>query len=190
MTLSVNNQTLPAGLEDSGVEFYVHHNEVRCLYNGRRYRFDEIPRNILDAVEHYMMAKPEAMKALHDWDIRNADDMLRQFIFCHFGGFDLTPDITPDGKLIEADYFECGRRGQCKYEGKLCSAIKVANGYLTKQEIRILQLIAQGKLNKEIADELNISEETVSSHNQNIQQKTGKNRKPELAVLARDKNLI
>lgn len=190
MRLNVADQNLPAGLEDSGVEFYVHHNEVRCLHNGRTYRFDEFPEEVLQLVENYLMTKPEALKALHEWDIQNADDMLRQFIFCHFGGFDNTPDITSCGNIIEADYFDCGRRGKCKHEGKLCSSIKVENGYLTKQEINILKLIAQGKLNKEIADELNISEETVSTHNQNIQQKTGKSRKPELALLARDKNLI
>lgn len=190
MRLTIPNQSLPAGLEDAGVEFYVYRNEVRCLHNGMRYHFDEIPQHVLDQVEEYMMTKPEALKALHEWDIKNADDMLRQFIFCHFGGFDHTPDITSCGKFVEADYFDCGRRGTCKHEGKLCGSIKVENGYLTKQEIKILQLIAQGKLNKEIAAELNISEETVSSHNQNIQAKTGKSRKPELALLAREKNLI
>lgn len=190
MRLTVPNQKLPAGLEDSGVEFYVLHNEVRCLHGGRVYRFDEIPQSILDQVEEYMMSKPDAVKALLDWDIKNGDDMLRQFIACRFGGFDTTPDIAPNSSIIEADYFDCGRRGRCKFEGKLCSTVKVANGYLTKQEIRVLQLIAQGKLNKEIAAELHISEETVSSHNQNIQVKTGCYRKPELAILAREKNLI
>lgn len=190
MRLTIPKQSLPAGLEDTGVEFYVYHNEVRCLHAGRVYKFDEIPRHILDAVEDYMMAKPDAIKALLDWDIQDSDDMLRQFIFCHFGGFDHTPDITACGDILEADYFECGRRGKCKYEGKLCASIKVENGYLTKQEVRILQLIAQGKLNKEIAEELNITEDTVSTHNQNIQAKTGKSRKPELALLAREKNLI
>jgi DNA-binding CsgD family transcriptional regulator len=35
---------------------------------------------------------------------------------------------------------------------------------LTKREIQIMMLVAQGKVNKEIADQLNISEWTVSSH--------------------------
>lgn len=190
MILKIEDQKLPAGLEDAGVEFYVHKNQVKCLYNGRTYSFHEFPKEIIQIIEDYLMTLPEAIKALHEWNLTSADEMLHQFIVCRFGGFDTTPDIAPNSSIIEADYFDCGRRGRCKFEGKLCSTVKVANGYLTKQEIRVLQLIAQGKLNKEIAAELHISEETVSSHNQNIQHKTGCYRKPELAILARDKNLI
>lgn len=191
MRLTFIDQKLPPGLHDDSVEFYVFQNEVHCLHAGIAYTFDSMPQHIIDRVEHFMMQRPEALKALKDWGIWNADDMLRQFIFCYFGAFDGEPDITSNGEFSQAEYFDCGRRGgECPYEGKLCGSIKVANGYLTKQEINILKLIAQGKLNKEIADILNISEETVSSHNQNISIKTGKSRKPELSVLAYQKNLI
>lgn len=45
--------------------------------------------------------------------------------------------------------------------------------HLTKREIEILKLIVQGKLNKEIADKLNISLNTVLTHRKNIIAKTG-----------------
>ena len=44
---------------------------------------------------------------------------------------------------------------------------------LTNREIEILKLIVQGRLNKEIADKLNISLNTVLSHRKNIISKTG-----------------
>ena len=44
---------------------------------------------------------------------------------------------------------------------------------LSDREIEVLSLIAQGMLNKEIADQLNISLTTVISHRKNIQEKLG-----------------
>ena len=48
---------------------------------------------------------------------------------------------------------------------------------ITKREMEVIELICQGKTNKEIADQLFISIETVKDHNYKIFQKTGvKNR--------------
>ncbi|MDD3356235.1 MAG: LuxR C-terminal-related transcriptional regulator, partial [Dysgonamonadaceae bacterium] len=44
---------------------------------------------------------------------------------------------------------------------------------LTRRETEILKLIAQGNLNKQIADKLNISINTVLTHRKNILSKTG-----------------
>ena len=44
---------------------------------------------------------------------------------------------------------------------------------LTNREVEVLKLIVQGRLNKEIADKLNISLNTVLSHRKNIISKTG-----------------
>ena len=44
---------------------------------------------------------------------------------------------------------------------------------LTNREIEVLKLIVQGWLNKEIAEKLNISLNTVLSHRKNIMAKTG-----------------
>ncbi|MDO5524295.1 MAG: LuxR C-terminal-related transcriptional regulator [Bacteroidia bacterium] len=48
-----------------------------------------------------------------------------------------------------------------------------ANNKLTNREIEVLKLIVQGRLNKEIADKLTISLNTVLSHRKNIISKTG-----------------
>ena len=45
--------------------------------------------------------------------------------------------------------------------------------YLTKREIQILRLITQAKSNKEIAQELFISDQTVGVHRKNIMRKIG-----------------
>lgn len=35
LNLNKISQVLPAGLEDNGVEFYVHNNDIKCLHRGQ-----------------------------------------------------------------------------------------------------------------------------------------------------------
>ena len=188
--LSKIKQTLPPGLEDNGVEFYVIDNKIKCLHNGNRYNWGEFPEWILEKIEEDMISNPEALKALVLWDITDSEEMMRQYIICRFGGFDGHADITHEGKIVHVEYFECGRRGNCSFEGKLCSSIKVGDEHLTKQEINIIKKIASGKHNRIIAAELSISEETVSTHNKNIQRKLGVVSKLEIIPWAVKRNIV
>lgn len=189
MNLNKVKQQLPPGLEDQSVEFYVFDNDIKCLHQGIRYSWGQFPSWIISKIEEDMLAHPEAIKALVNWDISDKDEMLRQYIICRFGGFDGTADITTEGKIDYVEYFDCGRRGNCAQEGKLCSAIKVGEEYLTRQEINVLKKVVAGKPNKIIAAELFISEETVSSHNQNIQRKLQVTSKIEMATWAVKRNI-
>lgn len=60
---------------------------------------------------------------------------------------------------------------------------------LTKREIEILQMIASGYLNKEIASSLNISERTVKNHVSNIFKKIGVSDRTQAAVFAIKNNI-
>ena len=51
--------------------------------------------------------------------------------------------------------------------------------HITRREIQILSLMAEGNRNKEIASRLNISTETVKKHLRNIYLKTGAHNKIE-----------
>lgn len=54
---------------------------------------------------------------------------------------------------------------------------------LTAKELQILALLARGQSNLQIADQLNISNKTVSTHKKNIMEKTGAQSVVELAQL-------
>ncbi len=190
MNLSKIVQKLPPGLEDKSVEFYLFDNMIKCLHNGYRYLWSEIPSWIIEIVAKDMFQNKKAMKCLVEMKLKRREQKLRQYIICQFGGFDGEPDINDKGEINYTEYFDCGLRGSCPYEGKLCATIKVANGYLTKQELNVLKLVAIAKMNKEIAHMLNISEETVSTHNQNIQRKLGVDNKIDMASFAISKNII
>jgi DNA-binding NarL/FixJ family response regulator len=63
-------------------------------------------------------------------------------------------------------------------------------GKLTAREKQVLQLIAQGKSNKEIATILDLSVNTVSVHRANLMEKTNIHRTAELVLFAIRKGLV
>jgi DNA-binding NarL/FixJ family response regulator len=61
---------------------------------------------------------------------------------------------------------------------------------LTSRERQVLQLIAEGRSNKEVARTLNLSPFTVETHRGNILQKLGLHGVPELVLYAVRKGII
>lgn len=61
---------------------------------------------------------------------------------------------------------------------------------LTTRELEILQLIAEGKGNKEIANQLNLSVNTVAVHRANIMEELGMHKTAELVVYAIRNRLV
>jgi len=64
------------------------------------------------------------------------------------------------------------------------------NGGLTQRELEILQLIVDGKSNKEIADQLSLSVNTVAVHRANIMDALGIHKTAELVVYAIRNGLV
>lgn len=188
----IKDQNIPAGIEDKGFEFFYSDKvkDICCTHDRKMLLWEEIPEIAFEIVSEDLAKHPGAIAALKDWNIHSPKLMLKQYIFCRFGRYDGNPDINEDGTINDSEYFDCGLRGKCKYEGKLCSTIKLENGELTKRETEILKEVAKGKLNKEIAESLFLSEHTIASHIQNIQQKGNFFRKFEMIAFAKDKNLI
>ena len=67
---------------------------------------------------------------------------------------------------------------------------KKLDAHLTQREKEVLQLIAEGKVNKEIADLLCIGTETVKSHVKNIFKKFGVKNRVEATAEARKRRLV
>ena len=61
---------------------------------------------------------------------------------------------------------------------------------LTKREIEVLKLLAEGLFNKEIAYKLSISERTVKNHVSNIFKKINASDRTQAAVFAIKNNLV
>jgi DNA-binding NarL/FixJ family response regulator len=61
---------------------------------------------------------------------------------------------------------------------------------LTPTEQRVIQLVAKGMSNREIADELRVSQRTIESHVSNMLGKTGLHNRTELARWAIEKRMV
>ena len=83
-------------------------------------------------------------------------------------------------QILQEDYVEAlGRKGaEDSYD------------LLTEREREILQLVAEGKTNKEIADALNVSVYTVDTHRTHILQKLNLHSVPEVILYAVRKGII
>lgn len=60
---------------------------------------------------------------------------------------------------------------------------------LTPTELKVVQFVARGMANREIADELNVSQRTIESHVSNMLGKTGLHNRTELARWAIENNM-
>jgi non-specific serine/threonine protein kinase len=65
-----------------------------------------------------------------------------------------------------------------------------AFGGLTEREREVAALIAQGKSNRALADELVVSERTIGTHVENILSKLGFTSRAQIAVWAVEKGLV
>jgi DNA-binding NarL/FixJ family response regulator len=110
-----------------------------------------------------------------------AQDLAQAIRLAHRGIYQLDPSIA--GKLVGA------LTGAARpVEKPATVADDLAT--LTEREIEVLRLIATGATNREIAQELVISEGTVKNHVSNILTGLGLRDRTQAAIYAREQNLI
>lgn len=180
-------KNLIAGLLDEGTDFIKYEGDLYCINGGKAHKWPDFPKKVIDILEDDMLNTPGALKALSQWENLLPDDFIPRYVTCRFGGIDDQPDIDANGKISHTEYFDCGLRGKCRFEGKLCCSIKAEFGILTKTEIEVLKQVTLSY--KDIGEKLFISPETVSTHLQNLRSKTGSKNNSQLAVYAHQKGI-
>jgi len=180
-------KNLPAGLIDGNLEIFANGTKVMALKDGLVCKFSELDLDVQLAFRQELNADKEAWKALNDMQVQDSDK-LKQYVWCRYGAFDLTPDLDETG--THEEYFDCGKRGSCLGEGRICLHLKVNDQVLTAREVQVIKLVAEGLQDKEIASKLDISSSTASNHIANIKRKLGYNNKQEITGFAFRNNLI
>jgi DNA-binding CsgD family transcriptional regulator len=103
---------------------------------------------------------------------------VRRFCKCNFGVNDHVPDI--DGKDFNFEFVPCPMRGECEDENIICNPTLETG--LTVRETEVVKEFAQGKLAKEVAVVLRITQKTAETHKRHIYTKLGINTIGELAT--------
>jgi DNA-binding CsgD family transcriptional regulator len=178
---------LPAGLVCDNGEFFTIEGNPYLLISGRCIPFQDFPSSILNTIDATITDDHKA--CLNVMGFTSKVEMRKQWIACNVSRFDLVPDYLVGEKLINREYVDCSLRGVCEHEGTLCISLKQST-QLTEKHITVIKLISQGLLNKEIAQIMGITEETVKTHTKNIRDKTGMRRKADFPLFAKRYNII
>jgi len=152
--------------------------------------FQEWPASIKYKIATKLEADKNGLLALELLGVNDKDDQVEHYAFCKYGGFDNIADIDSNGTHTN-EYFDCPKRSTCdlKAQRHLCGVIKAKNGFIFPAEINVIKLIAQDLSDKEIADKLNVSYNTVSKHRYNILKKIGAAGKPGIVKFAFNKGI-
>lgn len=150
-------------------EFFMYKDEVHTLYKGVVYDWINTPICCKDQLQEIVDSDSRLQASFIEMQI-SGDEALRMLARCRFGAFSQQADLA-DGQNCP-EHFDCGDRGRCRYEGRICNNIMAENGVISQREIQIIKLICADLSDKLIADALGISVNTVITHLVHIREKT------------------
>lgn len=179
---------IPAGLTDLNIEFLAKDGQLFSIQDGVVSKYPAMPEKHITFLKETLEEDPDAKQTLVQY---NPEDQVKLYGICRFGGCNGTPDASEDYECLDQhEYYDCGHRGECPYEGKRCKEMKVQNGVLTPHMLKVVALIGKGQINKEIADQMKISENTVANHLATIITRIGVRTRVDIAVFAKEKGII
>lgn len=140
----------------------------------------------LNAVKRILKNRPDArILILTAYDTE--EDIYRSML-AGAGGY-ILKDAPPDELISAIRTVASGQRFMSRSAGaKLAGRIGAPE--LTNRELVILQCVASGRANKEIADQLGVSEGTVKSHVNKIMRKLGAVSRTDAALVGLRKGLV
>jgi len=124
-----------------------------------------------------------------------AGDLAQAIHAVYRGIYQLDPSVVDHLKALLSG--SQARREDSKAESKTSAPFDVPSSSnpfglseLTERELEVLQLVAKGATNREIAEELVISEGTVKNHISNILARLNVRDRTQAAIYARDRGLL
>lgn len=140
----------------------------------------------LNAVKRILKNRPHArILILTAYD---TEEEIYRSMLAGAGGY-ILKDTPPDELISAIRTVASGQRYMSRSAGaKLAGRIGAPE--LTNRELVILQCVASGRANKEIADQLGVSEGTVKSHVNKIMRKLGAVSRTDAALVGLRKGLV
>ena len=179
----MRQETLPSCLETNDIEMYRSGNKLVVVQNGNKCKFSDLAPKYRKPFEQEFEDDQIARDCL-EHEMKVEGDRFTKFKWCRYGNFDHTPDLV--NGVTQPDAPNCREEKTCKGFSKVC----LIPGGLTPQQYFITRLIALGKQDKEIADELDISIATVRTHYTHIRVNLQVNNRNEIALWAHKKGIV
>lgn len=176
-------------LEKENYEFVMENDGLKIYEDGKKRDFSDATVTEIEMLQADLQLHPQASKALDELGVKLPLQRLEKYTECMYGDKNDTADFR-NFKSSDHEYYNCGKRGYCKFEGKLCDKIVTPYGVITPSEIRIMTKVAHELSDKEIAYELHLSTYTVNTHITNLLEKIGTKSRVGIAMFAAKRNLI
>ncbi len=182
-------KNLPAGLTDNNLEVFKHQGKLLALQNGHTIDYFELPEMMREPFQTELIRDKEAFKCLQtQFNLYDSNDIEYQFVCCRYGALDHKPDF--DGIKVTADAPGCNKLMDCQGFNIVCKVPPGPNGILSRSEYMVAKLVGEGKMDKEIADILDIKVPTVRTHISRIHQKLCVNNRIEITLWAQKHGIV
>lgn len=180
---------LPAGLIDNSIEVFRHQDKIKALMNGSVVDYLELPLALREPFQAELLRDKAAVKCIRsEFCIDDMNLMEERFVGCRYGALDHAPDLK--GNLLMSDAPVCDKIKDCPGFNVVCKVPPGPNGTLCRSEYLVVQLVGQGKLDKEIAAELGIEITTVRTHLARTRHKLCFNTRVEIGLWAQNKGIV
>lgn len=173
-------------LYEQSFEFFEGGQHNYQLSSGDFTIIEVLPVEFTTLLTSELVGDKSAQKGLDKLGIHDQQKRVAKFYSCNYSASDEFPDIDLNGKLGPREFVRCLERENCPAEGNLC---KFPAG-LSKREMQIARRIALGQMDAQICYELEISQNTLRNHKNNIERKIGATGKIAIGVWAVRMNLI
>lgn len=178
--MKINSPNLPAGIESGSFEgFRTEKYRANCVYNCKLIDYIESPLFIREQIQVELIRDKKAFQFLLSEKL-SGDEMEEAFFSCRYGNYDSIPDYA--NGVLSPDCPDCGIEHICKGFNIVCKIPLLHNGLsLTARELQVVKLVTKGLFDKEIADVLDSSVNTVRTHLERIRKKMEVNSRVEIA---------
>lgn len=184
------NTVTYAGLLCDSVEFFTRKGRMKFIQSGQVRSLSELPFPIIETIKKTIQENEDLKTELEFHHPDSEWDQIEMFCSCRFGGLDFYPDLK-DGKLSDGDYWDCPVRGNCRSEGIICKSPVFKGKSLSKDEVKLIQLLSTNETNESIADTMGTPLGSFHLAKKKLYEKLGNiQTKQELTLIAVRLNLI
>lgn len=184
------NTVIYPGLVCDSVEFFSRDGQMKFIQSGQVRSLSELPFPIIETIKKVIQENEELQTELEYHHPESEWGQISMLVNCRFGGLDFFPDLK-DGKLSDGDYWDCPVRGNCRSEGIICKSPVFQGQSLSKDEVKLIQLLSTTETNENIAQTMEMPLGSFHLIKKRLYEKLGNiQTKQELALIAVRLNLI